>query len=198
MNRSEITVAMVVFLTVSSALIRAQDKRPDQNAVVDTFKQKIQETLTFENSHRGVEHATVNSAEGRPPSAKTKWVHKDGTPCNITFHASRCYEGWVDGSGTEYANSAGKPCYSARQADSCLIWSRHYSAIVSKYSFDVKATDSLITPYTGILSYTDVSWFTVDHATKEAAEKDDNFTSSLTDSFTFTYGYQDGQWKLLK
>ncbi len=65
-------------------------------------------------------------------------------------------------------------------------------------SFDVKLTDSLVTPYTGILTYTEVSWSTAKHATKEEAEKDSNFTSSLSNSHTFTYGYQNGMWNLLK
>jgi hypothetical protein len=201
-------VALAVFLTGFLGPVQAQDKRPDQAAIVDSFKQKIQEVLNKENSDKGWDHATVVSSEAKPSAvhAKKKYLHKDGTPCSSIPWG--CYLRWVDDSGTQYVNSAGKPCDPTEHPETChvmgkpavknLVWFKGYTALVSDYGFDVRVTDSLVTPYTGILRYSQVSWFTAEHPTKEEAEKDNNFISSLSNSFTFTYGYQDGQWKLLK
>jgi hypothetical protein len=206
MKRRMSLVGLIVLLVGFSSAAGAQDKRPDQAAIVDSFKQKIQEVLNKENLDKGVERATVVSSEAKTSAVhvKRKMVHKDGTPCGA-FHSGWCHDIWVDDSGAEYINSAGKPCDPAQHPDAChvmgkpkLVWTKLYTAVVSKYSFDVKVTDSLVTPYTGILSYTEVSWFTAEHPTKEEAEKDNNFTSSLPNSFTLTYGYQDGKWVFLK
>jgi hypothetical protein len=79
-----------------------------------------------------------------------------------------------------------------------VVWQRRYTATVSQYGFDVKVTDSLVTPYTGVLSYDEVTWLTAEHPTQKEAEQDNNFTSSLKSSHTSTYGYQEGKWVLLK
>ncbi|MGC1187777.1 MAG: hypothetical protein WA871_10325 [Candidatus Acidiferrales bacterium] len=173
--------------------LAAQDKPPDKTAIVDSFKQKIQDFVNSENSAAGPEHAKVNSIDTPPLNAKKKMLHKDGTPCTA-FHTGMCHWAWVDESGGEYLNSAGKPC----GGDSCIVWMNAYIASVSADNFDVKQTDSLVTPYTGILTYTEISWSTADHATKDEAEKDSNFSLLPSESLTSTYGYQDGQWNLLK
>ena len=183
---------LVVFLVTLSA-VAAQDKPPDKTAIVDSFKQKIQQVLRDENLITGLEHATTVSTEASAFPGKKKMVHKDGTPCGA-FHADVCHYAWLDDSGAEYINAAGKPC----GGNICVAWTRAYIATVSTYSFDVKLTDSLVTPYTGILTYAEVLWSTTMHATKEGAEKDHNFTSSRSESYTFTYGYQSGEWNLLK
>lgn len=182
---------LIVFLSFSA--VAAQDKPPDKTAVVDSFKQKIQEVLNNENLGKGLEHATAVSTETSMFPGKKKMVHKDGTPCGA-FHTGWCHYVWLDESGAEYLNRGGKPC----GGDTCVAWAKGYIATVSTYSFDVKLTDSLVTPYTGILTYSEVFWSTTEHATKEGAEKDSNFTSSLSTSYTFTYGDQNGQWNLLK
>lgn len=220
-------VALAVFLTGFSGMVQAQEKRPDQAAIVDSFKQKIQDILKAENSKRGPEHAEFVSRNVETPAAPVivpvqgkglmaGYVLKDGSPCK-TWHTGRCYQGFTDGSGALYVNSKGVPCNPEKRPDTCsangvsaaaklaaakpivsVLWRKRYTETVSQYGFDVKVTDSLVTPYTGILSYSQVSWLTAEHPTKEEAEKDDKFISSLSNSFTFTYGYQDGQWKLLK
>jgi len=187
------TRPLLAGLLITFSVAAAQDKPPDKTAIVDSFKQKIQEILNNENSARGREHATVISIDTGPLNAKKKMLHNDGTPCSA-FHTGMCHYAWVDDSGAQYLNSAGKPC----GGDSCVVWVKTYRATVSTYKFDVKQTDWLVTPYTGILTYSEDLWSTADHATKDEAEKDSNFSFSPTESDTSTYGYQDGQWNLLK
>ncbi len=207
-------IGLAVLLVGFSGAGWTQDNRPSQAAIVDSFKQKIQDVLKDDNSRRGVEHATVMSrpVEAPPPPAphaKRKVVHKDGTPCGA-FHSGWCHSVWVDDCGAEYVNSAGKPCDPTEHPDNChagtpaakpsvnLVWRKLYSETVSQHGFDVKVTDSLVTPYTGVLSYDEVTWFTAAHPTQKEAEQDNNFTSSLKTSHTSTYGYQEGKWVLLK
>ena len=184
---------LLVVLIVSFSAVAAQDKPPDKTVIVDSFKQKIQEVLSDENLSTGLEHATVVSTEASVLPGKKKMVHQDGTPCSA-FHTGMCHYIWLDDSGAEYINSAGKPC----GGNTCVAWTKVFIATVSTYSFDVKLTDSLVTPYTGILTYSEVLWSTAMHATKKEAEKDSNFTSSHNDSHTFSYGYQNEKWNLLK
>jgi hypothetical protein len=212
-NTKSSIVVLVVFLLVFSRAQQAQDNPPDHAAIVASFKQKIQVFLQEDNSRRGVEHAKVLTHEVKTPApalhATKKFVHKkDGTPCGVKNWG--CHFIWVDDSGAQYLDSDGKPCDPARYPETChvqtaaakspvnAVWWKFYVAKVSDYSFDVKVTDSLVTPYSGVLSYTVVTWRTEDHPTNEEAEKDNNFTSSWSDSVTHTFGYQDGQWKLLK
>lgn len=192
---------LIPFLVFSSS--SAQDK-PSQAAVVDSFKQKIHDVLGIENAVSGKEHVSVISNEATTPvHAKRKMVHKDGSPCGA-FHSGWCHDIWVDDSGEQFLDDTGKPCDPA-QRPNChvsgpphVVWRKSYSEPISDYSFDVKVTDSLVTPYTGVLSYKQVFWETAEHPTKEEAQADNNFVRSLTGPQTFTYGYQEGQWKLLK
>ena len=206
-------IGLAVLLAGFSGAGWTQDNRPSQAAIVDSFKRKIQDVLKDDNSRRGVEHATVvsHSVEAPPPAAphaKKKYLHKDGSPCGSAPWG--CYLRWVDDSGAEYVNGAGKPCDPTQHPDTChtgaspakppvnLVWRRLYTETVSQYGFDVKVTDSLVTPYTGVLSYDEVTWFTAEHPTQNEAEQDNNFTASLKSPHTSTYGYQEGKWVLLK
>jgi hypothetical protein len=215
MSQAKKSLVGLTFLVVGfSGAAWAQDERPDQAAIVDSFKHEIQDVLKNDNARRGVEHATVDSVSVETPTApaapaKSHLVKKDGTPCGA-FHTGWCHEVWVDGSGAQYVNSEGKPCNPASHPDTChtgtpvakpsvnIVWWKKYTETVSEYGFDVKVTDSLVTPYTGVFSYTEVDRATEIHPTKEEAEKDNNFTRSWTPSHTFTYGYQDGKWILKK
>jgi hypothetical protein len=152
------------------------------------------------------------------------FVNKDGSPCK-TWHTSRCYQGFTDDHGALYVNSKGVPCNPNNKPDTCTangvtaaakraaaeaaaavaskpsvrtVWWRSYAAPVLQYDFDVKVTDSLVTPYTAVLSYSQVFWSTADHSTKEEAVQDNDFTRSETHPHTATYGYQEGKWVLLK
>ena len=175
----------------------AQDK-PTQAAVVESFKQEIHEFLNTENPASGIEHARVVSSESiAPVHAKRKMVRKDGTPCGA-FHSGWCHDVWVDDFGEQYTDSKGKGCNPEQHTENCLAWARVYDDPVLDFSFDVRVTDSLVTPYTGILSYKRVSHSTAGHATKEGAAKDSDFGTSVSVPLTLTYGYQDGKWKLLK
>lgn len=51
--------------------LAAQDKPPDKTAIVDSFKQKIQDFVNSENSAAGPEHAKVNSID-TPHSTRRK------------------------------------------------------------------------------------------------------------------------------
>jgi len=227
-------IGLAVLLVGFSGAGWTQDNRPSQAAIVDSFKQKIQDVLKAENSKRGPEHAEFvsrNVETPAPPAAPVivpiqgkglmaGYVYKDGSPCK-TWHSGRCYQGFTDSSGALYVNSKGVPCNPEKNPDTCsangvtaaaklaaakaaakpivnVLWRKQYTETVSQYGFDVKVTDSLVTPYTGVLSYDEVTWFTAEHPTQKEAEQDNNFTSSLKTSHTSTYGYQEGKWVLLK
>ena len=213
-HASKILIGLAVLLVGFSGAARTQDTRPSQAAIVDSFKQNIQDVLKDDNARRGVEHATVvsRSVEAPPPPAphaKRKMVHKDGTPCGA-FHSGWCHDVWVDDSGAEYVNAAGKPCDPTEHPDTChtgtsatkppvkLAWRKEYTETVSQYGFDVKVTDSLVTPYTGVLNYKEVILATAEHPTQKEAEQDNSFSPYLNIPLTFTYGYQDGKWVPLK
>jgi len=50
-------------------------------------------------------------------------------------------------------------------------WAKEYFAPDSHYGIDVKATDSLISPYSGVCEFTMTRRWTAYHATKEDAEQ---------------------------
>jgi hypothetical protein len=216
-----------VLLAGFSGALLAQNNRPDQAAVVASFKQNIQDVLKEKNSKRGPEHVELvprSVATPAPPvivriSGKGRMaghVLKDGSPCKV-MHTGWCYEGFTDNSGALYIDSKGVPCNPEKHPDTCfangvsagaklaaakpivnLLWRKRYAETLSQYGFDVKVTDSLVTPYTGVLSYDEVVWLTAEHPTEKEAEQDNSFTSSLKNSQTSTYGYQEGKWVLLK
>ena len=147
------------------------------------------------------------------------YVNKDGSPCK-TWHSGRCFQGFTDGSGTLYVDAKGNPCNPEKHPDACtangmtaaaklaaakaaakptvnVVWRKRYTATVSEFAFDVRVTDSLVTPYTGVFNYTEQIWLTPEHATKEDAAHDNNFTLFSSPSMTETYGLQEGKWVLL-
>lgn len=64
-----------------------------------------------------------------------------------------------------------------------------------EYSIDVRRTDSLVTPYTGILQFSLTGYATVDHPTREEAERDTAFVKDLGRvTHEHTYAFQEGQW----
>ncbi len=193
-------VGLAVLLVGFSGSAQAQDKQPDKAAIVSSFKQEIQDVLKNDNARRGVEHATVVSTVAEDPSATTHFVNKDGKPCGAVVHG-RCHEVWPDGSPVKYANNDGKPCSPVWHPGTChvvkpvkTVWFKAYTEKVVQYGFDVKVTDSLVTPYTGVLSYSEVFYSTLKHSTKEEAEQDNNFSPPYTSLHTRTFGYQDGKW----
>ncbi len=227
-------IGLAVLLAGFSGPASAQDNRPDQAAIVASFKQKIQDVLKAGNSERGPEHTEFVSRTVETPAPPAALVIvpirgkgllaglvlKDGSPCK-TWHTGRCYQGFTDSSGALYVNSKGVPCNPEKNPDTCsangvtavaklaaakaaarpivnVLWRKRYTETISHYGFDVKVTDSLVTPYTGVLSYDQVTWFTAEHPTQKEAEQDNNFTSSSKSSHTSTYGYQEGKWVLLQ
>ena len=233
-HKNKSLIGLAILLAGFSGATLGQDNRPNQAAIVDSFKQKIQDVLKAENSKRGPEHAGLVSRNVETPAPPAPplivpiqgkglmagYVLKDGSPCQ-TWHTGRCYQGFTDSSGALYVNAKGVPCNPEKNPDTCsangvtaaaklaaakvaakpivnVLWRKLYSETVSQYGFDVKVTDSLVTPYTGVLSYDEVTWFTADHPTQKEAEQDNNFTSSLKSPHTSTYGYQEGKWVLLK
>jgi hypothetical protein len=146
-------------------------------------------------------------------------VNKDGSPCK-TWHSGRCFQGFRDSSGTLYVNGKSNPCNPEKHPDDCtangmtaaaklaaakaaakptinVVWRKRYTATVSEFGFDVRLTDSLVTPYTGVFSYSEEIWLTPEHATKEDAAHDYNFALFSSPSMTETYGLQEGKWVLL-
>jgi hypothetical protein len=95
-------VGLVVVSVGFSGAVWAQDKRPDQAAIVDSFKQKIQDVLKAENSKRGSEHPEFVSRNAETPPTPAApvivpiqgkglmagYVLKDGSPCK-TWHTGR-------------------------------------------------------------------------------------------------------------
>lgn len=73
-------------------------------------------------------------------------------------------------------------------------WVRGYYLPDRNYNIDIRSTDSLISPYTGICEFTLVSHWTDFHKTKEEAERDDNFIRVESDKHRHTYAFQDGHW----
>jgi hypothetical protein len=220
-------VILTVSLMVLSGLAWAQEKRPDQAAIVDSFKEKIQDVLKAENSKRGPEHAEFVSRNEETPAPPVivpiqgkgfngGWVLKDGSPCKTwRTVGTRCYQGFTDSSGALYVDIKGVPCNPEKHPDTCsadgvtaaaklaaakpiihVVWRKQYTAAVSEFSFDVKVTDSLVTPYTGVFSYNEVILLTAEHPTKEEAAQDNQFIPHSR-SCTETYGHQEGQWVLL-
>jgi type II secretory pathway pseudopilin PulG len=73
-------------------------------------------------------------------------------------------------------------------------WAKEYFAPDSNYGIDVKATDSLISPYSGVCEFTIMRRWTAYHVTKEDAEKDNNFINAQSVKHKHTYAFQEGRW----
>jgi hypothetical protein len=73
-------------------------------------------------------------------------------------------------------------------------WAKEYFAPDSNYGIDVKATDSLISPYSGVCEFTMTRRWTAYHSTKEDAEQDNNFINVESVKHKHTYAFQEGHW----
>jgi hypothetical protein len=62
------------------------------------------------------------------------------------------------------------------------------------YSVDVKRTNSLVSPYVGMLNFSMTMRYTADHRTRAEAEKDGNFIGSGVFLHRHVYALQDGAW----
>jgi len=65
---------------------------------------------------------------------------------------------------------------------------------VGTYGIDVRKTDSLITPYVGVLELTWDSHSSRCHDTKEEAQADAELPKPGSFKYRYTYGFQDGKW----
>lgn len=67
-------------------------------------------------------------------------------------------------------------------------------AVVSNASFDVQRTNSIVSPYVGIMVY-NMSVGSIKKSTKEAVENDNNFQYDLPDYLCrITFSYQNEKW----
>jgi hypothetical protein len=62
------------------------------------------------------------------------------------------------------------------------------------YKIDVRKTDSLVTPYAGILEFRWNERFSVCHETREEAQADSKLSGSNSLKYRYTYAFQDGKW----
>lgn len=65
---------------------------------------------------------------------------------------------------------------------------------VGEYSIDVRRTDSLISPYVGVLQFSLKFYITASHPTREEAERDVAFKILGSSTHEHTYVFQDEQW----
>ena len=73
-------------------------------------------------------------------------------------------------------------------------WAKMYFIPSGGLGVDVRKTDSLVSPYVGVLEFTMTRPFTAFHKTKAEAEVDNNFIQSTTTKHRHTYAFQDGAW----
>jgi len=72
-------------------------------------------------------------------------------------------------------------------------WWRRYADPVPGFYCDVKPNDSLVSPYIGTYTYTEVFYITKEHNKKEQAERDNKFKTHAG-QFRSDYYYQEGKW----
>jgi hypothetical protein len=85
----------------------------------------------------------------------------------------------------------------ARVAEYQGEWRKYYSEIYD-YHWDVKVTDSLVSPYIGTESELSEVHLTAPHPTKAEAQKDDNFVNVNGPTLvTTTWTYSDGRWNFV-
>ncbi len=73
-------------------------------------------------------------------------------------------------------------------------WAKIYFEPSGDSSIDVRKTDSLVSPYMGVLEFTLIKHFTAFHKTRAEAEADNSFTQSTEARHRHTYASQDGTW----
>jgi hypothetical protein len=72
-------------------------------------------------------------------------------------------------------------------------WGKVFFEPQSGYGIDVKVTDSLVSPYSGVCEFTMTVHSIALQDTKEQAEKETNFNVT-TVKHKHTYAYQEGHW----
>jgi len=163
-------VRLVVLLMLVSGSGMAQDKQPAQ-AIVTSFKQKIQSVLSELNADRGIEHAQRMSWLN---DHQQEWVLKDGSPCDNEKH---------------------KHCKKVEKDVPRFVAA--YLPVVQEYGMDVQVTDSLVTPYKGLFSYMEIVCVSEPAFTKEAVKGPGDFRCQPRHEVTEVYGFQDGKWNWL-
>ena len=73
------------------------------------------------------------------------------------------------------------------------VWVKYYFEQSTDVAIDVRRTNSLVSPYTGILDLTLITHYTKFHTTEAEAEADDSFKST-TKKHRHIYAFQDGAW----
>lgn len=73
-----------------------------------------------------------------------------------------------------------------------------YYDVKPEYNIDVQATNSLITPYTGVLEFKIIRYFTGFHKNEEDARKDNNYVNKDEEAHKHYYSFQDNEWVVTK
>ncbi len=170
-----ISLLVSICMLACSIQSLAQDKPTDKSVVIASFKAKASETITKENLAAGQEHAKSRTLH--IPAADLVWVvKKDGSPCQDKSHR-HCQE-------------------VLRDRDD--YWREYYDPVSLKdCEINVRATDSLTSPYHGILSYHRHDYRTAVHTTKIEAEQDSKFHQVGGEHpvhVVIEFDYRDGSW----
>jgi hypothetical protein len=75
-------------------------------------------------------------------------------------------------------------------------WNKWYWEPSTDYTIDVRKTDSLVSPYVGVVTFGVTSYYTACHPTREEAEKDGNYPNTYDFEHRYTFSYQDDKWVL--
>lgn len=73
-------------------------------------------------------------------------------------------------------------------------WAKEYFEPLPDAGIDVRKTDSLVSPYMGVVEFTLITRYTTFHKTRTEAEADNNFVQTRQTKHRHTYAYQDGSW----
>jgi hypothetical protein len=73
-------------------------------------------------------------------------------------------------------------------------WAKKFHEALDGYRFDVRKTNSLVTPYIGELLFDIKRGKTAFHNTREKAENDDTPISQSIIKHKHTYAFQNGKW----
>lgn len=96
--------------------------------------------------------------------------------------------------GPEHA-SVGRPTLGA---DGKRYWSRCYIDRIKDYTVDVQKTNSVTTPYTATVSFTQGFYCGPERTSEAEASADTDFKPNLLSGLPFTlhYVYRDGKWQM--
>ena len=73
-------------------------------------------------------------------------------------------------------------------------WHKESFDAPQNVNLDVQKTNSLVSPYIGVLEFSQTEHSTAIHTSKDDAEKDGNFIKILVLQHRHTYAFQDGVW----